>query len=193
MVGLAVGTRPDCVPDAVLDLLAELSGRTWLSVEYGLQTIHDRTLDWLRRGHGYDAFLDAVRRSRQRGLEIGAHVILGLPGESPRDMRATAREVARLGLHSVKIHNLHAVRGTRLAELAADGQVRFPELAEYAVYVVDFLGAIVARLRGGPHQRRGPAGVSWWPRGGAWISRPSVRRSTPSSAAVTRGRGSGRA
>ena len=72
VVGLAIGTRPDCVPDDVLDLLEELGGQTYLSVEYGLQTIHDRSLDWMNRGHHYDAFLDAMERSRNRGFEICA-------------------------------------------------------------------------------------------------------------------------
>ena len=139
VVGLVIGTRPDCVGDDVLDLLAEFSQRTWLLVEYGLQTIHDRTLDWMNRGHHYDAFLDAVRRSRCRGLEIGAHVILGLPGESREDMVATAREVARLQIDSVKLHNLHAVRNTPLADLVLSGEVRLPVLEEYVGYVVDFL------------------------------------------------------
>src|SRR5688500_12563679 len=80
VVGLAIGTRPDCVPDDVLDLLTELAGRTYLSVEYGAQTIHDRSLDWMNRGHHHDAFLDALERSRGRGFEICVHVILGLPG-----------------------------------------------------------------------------------------------------------------
>ena len=72
VVGLAIGTRPDCVPDDVLDLLEELAGRTHLSVEYGLQTMHDRSLDWMNRGHHHDAFLDAIERSRGRGFEICA-------------------------------------------------------------------------------------------------------------------------
>ena len=153
VVGLAIGTRPDCVGDEVLDLLATLAERTWLSLEFGLQTIHARTLDWLRRGHDYAAFVDAVRRSQRRGLNVGAHVILGLPGESRDDMRATAVELARLRIQSVKLHNLHAVRGTDLADLAAAGKVRFPELAEYAGYVVDFLerlppDCVIDRLSG---------------------------------------------
>jgi hypothetical protein len=139
VVGLAIGTRPDCVRDEVLDLLAELAARTWLGVEYGLQTIHDRTLRWLGRGHCYADFLDAARRSGNRGFEIGAHVILGLPGESREDMRATAGELARLGINAVKLHNLHAVRGTRLADMLAAGQVHLPEMAEYVAYVADFL------------------------------------------------------
>src|SRR5262245_12747668 len=92
VVGLAIGTRPDCVPDDVLGLLEELAGRTYLSVEYGMQTIHDRSLDWMNRGHHYDAMIDAVGRSRGSGFEIGAHAILGLPGESLDDMLAKERE-----------------------------------------------------------------------------------------------------
>ena len=153
VVGLAIGTRPDCVPDEVLDLLAELSRRTWLSVEYGLQSIHDGSLDWIRRGHRYDAFLDAVRRSHQRGLHLGAHVILGLPGESRELMLATARELARLEIESVKLHNLYAVKDTPLAEAVARGEVRLLEMEEYVGHVVAFLeqlppGCVVDRLSG---------------------------------------------
>ncbi len=139
VVGLAIGTRPDCVGESVMDLLAEMAQTTWVVVEYGLQTIHDRTLDRLNRGHHYDAFLDAHRRTRARGIDVGVHVILGLPGESRDDMRATARELAQLEIHSVKLHNLYAVRNTRLADQVAAGQVRLPEFAEYVEYVVDFL------------------------------------------------------
>ena len=139
VVGLIVGTRPDSVPDDVLDLLAELSQRTWLSVEYGLQTIHDRSLDWLNRGHGYHAFLDAVQRSRRRGLRIGAHVILGLPCETRDHMLATARELARLRIDSVKLHNLYVAKETPLARLWGAGRVELPEQDQYVGYVVDFL------------------------------------------------------
>lgn len=153
VVGLVIGTRPDCVADDVLDLLAELSRQTWLSIEYGLQSIHDRSLDWMNRGHHYDAFLDAVRRSRVRGLLVGAHVILGLPGESPQDMLATARELARLRIDSVKLHNLHAIRNTPLADMVTSGEVRLAGLEEYVGYVVDFLeevpaSCVVDRLSG---------------------------------------------
>lgn len=153
VVGLIVGTRPDCVPEDVLTLLEALSRRTWLSIEYGLQSIHDRTLDWLNRGHRYDAFLDAVGRSRSRGLRVGAHLILGLPEESPKDMLATAREIARLRIDSVKLHNLQAVRGTALADMVAAGKVDFPAREEYVGYVVDFLeqlppDCVIDRLSG---------------------------------------------
>ncbi len=139
IVGLAIGTRPDCVPNEVLDLLAELAQKTWVLLELGLQTIHNRTLDWLGRHHTYEAFLDAAERAQKRHLPVGAHVIVGLPGESADQVRATAEEIARLGLHSVKVHNLYVARDTRLAQLYQAGQVRLPSLEEYAGLVVDFL------------------------------------------------------
>ncbi len=142
VIGLAIGTRPDCVPNDVLDLLTELAGRTYLSVEYGLQTIHDRSLDWMNRGHHHDAFLDAMARSRGRGFEICAHVMLGLPGESHADMLATADEVARLELDAVKIHNLYAVQHTPLADQVESGEVRLMERDEYVHVLVDFLERI---------------------------------------------------
>jgi uncharacterized protein len=153
VVALAIGTRPDCVPDDVLDLLAEFAARTSLSVEYGLQTIHERSLAWMNRGHGHAAFLDALARSRGRGFEIGAHVILGLPGETHDDMLATARELARLDLDSVKIHNLYAVKNTPLAEQVARGEVELLPRQTYVRTLVDFLellppGMVVERIGG---------------------------------------------
>ena len=142
VVALAIGTRPDCVPDDVLDLLQEIAGKTRLSVEYGLQTIHNRSLDWMNRGHHHDAFLDAMKRSRGRGFEICAHVMLGLPGESYEDMLATAREVARLKLDSIKIHNLYVVKKTPLATQLENGEVTLMERDDYVKTVVSFLELI---------------------------------------------------
>jgi radical SAM protein (TIGR01212 family) len=153
VVGLAIGTRPDCVPDDVLELLTEIAGRTRLSVEYGMQTMHDRSLAWMNRGHGHAAFVDAMERSRGRGFEICAHVMLGLPGESPDDMRATARELARLRPDAVKIHNLYAVKRTPLADQVARGEVTLMERSDYVAAVVDFLellppSAVIERISG---------------------------------------------
>ncbi len=166
VVGLVIGTRPDCVPDEVLDLLQELATRhsphvaqslrseirrgedsdspvsekpAYVSVEFGMQTMHDRSLDWMNRGHHHDAMIDAVARSGGRGFEIGAHVILGLPGESHDDMMATARELGRLGVDAVKIHNLYCVKKTPLADQLARGEVRLMERAEYVRTVVNFI------------------------------------------------------
>jgi len=139
IVGLVVGTRPDCLPDDVLELLSEFAREGYVSLELGMQTIHDRSLDWMNRGHHYDAFLDAMVRCRGRGFELCAHVMLGLPGESHQDMLATAREVARLNLDAVKLHNLYAVRNTPLGEWVARGEVTLMERADYIRTVVDFL------------------------------------------------------
>jgi radical SAM protein (TIGR01212 family) len=154
IVGLVIGTRPDCVPDDVLDLIEALARaeqsvrdsqfrvserRVYVAVEYGMQTMHDPSLDWMNRGHHHDAMIDAVERSRGRGFEIGAHVILGLPGESHDDMMATARELGRLGIDAVKIHNLYCVKNTPLAEQVARGEVRLMERAEYVQTLVDFI------------------------------------------------------
>ena len=139
VVGLAIGTRPDCVGDDVLALLEEIAVNNPLYVEYGMQTIHDRSLDWMNRGHHHDAMVDAVSRSRGRGFEIGAHVILGLPGETHSEMLDTAREIGRLDLDSIKIHNLYVVHNTRLAEECARGETRLMERDEYVRTLVDFI------------------------------------------------------
>ncbi|MCA9270008.1 MAG: TIGR01212 family radical SAM protein [Planctomycetales bacterium] len=139
VVGLAIGTRPDCVPNDVLDLLESLARQSFLSVEYGMQTMHDRSLDWMNRGHHHDAMVDAVARSKGRGFEICAHAILGLPGESHDDMLATATEIARLQVDSVKIHNLYAVKNTPLADQVAAGEASLIGRDDYVATLIDFL------------------------------------------------------
>lgn len=139
VVGLAIGTRPDCVPNDVLDLLAELAERTYVTVELGLQTMHDRSLEWMNRGHHHEATIDAMERSRGRGFEICGHVMLGLPGETHADMLATAREVVRLQFDAVKIHNLYAVKNTPLAEQVARGEVTLLGRDAYLAALIDFL------------------------------------------------------
>ena len=139
VVAMAIGTRQDCVPDDVLDLLQEIGEKVPLTVEYGLQTIHQKSLDWMNRGDNHDSFLDAMERSVGRGFELCAHIMLGLPGESHADMMATAREVASCGLDAVKIHNLYAVEKTPLAEQVRSGEVKLMERDEYVSTLVDFL------------------------------------------------------
>jgi radical SAM protein (TIGR01212 family) len=153
IVGLAVGTRPDCVPEPVLDLLEEYARTRYVCLELGLQTVHDRSLDWMNRGHHYDAFVDAVERCQGRGLDLCAHVILGLPGESRDDMLATADALASLPVHGVKIHNLHVVHDTPLEAMYQAGTVRMLERDEYVGLVCDFLerlrpDIVIHRLNG---------------------------------------------
>ena len=153
VVGLTIGTRPDCVGDEVLELLEEIAARSPLFVEYGMQTMHDRSLDWMNRGHHHDAMIDAVARSRGRGFEMGAHVILGLPDETHAEMLETGREIGRLALDSIKIHNLYVVRNTRLEEECARGETRLMTRDEYVSTLVDFIeilppSIVVERITG---------------------------------------------
>ncbi|MFK7768109.1 MAG: TIGR01212 family radical SAM protein [Mariniblastus sp.] len=146
VVALAIGTRQDCVPDDVLDLLEEIGQKIPLTVEYGLQTIHDKSLDWMNRGHYHDSFEDAMERSIGRGFELCAHIMLGLPGETHEDMMATARVVADCGLDAVKVHNLYCVKNTPLEEEVLSGKVVLMERDEYVSTLVDFLELLPATM-----------------------------------------------
>ncbi len=159
VVGLAVGTRPDCVPDEVLDLLAEYHRRTYFWLELGLQSSHDRTLEWLQRGHDYATFAKAYDAARMRGLRICVHVIIGLPGESRADMLATADRLAELQVAGVKLHLLHVLRNTPLGSLYAEGGFQLLAMDEYVELVVDLLerlhpATLIHRLTGdGPRDQ----------------------------------------
>ncbi len=146
VVGLIVGTRPDCLQPEVVDLLGEYHRRTYFWLELGLQSPYDRTLARLNRGHDFAAFAGAVERCRERGLRVCAHVILGLPGETRAEMLGTARVLNGLGVDGVKLHLLHVMRGTRLAELHARGEVPLLERDDYVGLVCDFLERLDPRI-----------------------------------------------
>ena len=137
--GLCVGTRPDCVDAEKIDLLAGIAEQHFVSVEYGLQSSLDRTLERINRGHTSEDFRSAVRLTAHRGIRICAHVILFLPGESEADMLRTAEFLSALPVDSVKIHHLHAVENTRLAAEYRRGEVRFPGFEEYVRTLCTFL------------------------------------------------------
>ena len=139
VVALSVGTRPDCLPPEVLDLLAGLACQKPIWLELGLQTANDQQLAELNRGHSLADFERAVDLAHGRGLEVVAHVILDLPGESARDRIATASCLNRTGVQGVKIHNLHVLAGTPLADRFHKGQVELADLEGYAGKVVDLL------------------------------------------------------
>ncbi|MGF1580142.1 MAG: TIGR01212 family radical SAM protein, partial [Gemmataceae bacterium] len=139
IVGPAIATRPDCVPDDVLDLLESYAEEKYVCLELGLQSIHDRSLDWMNRGHYFPSYADAVHRCQGRNLDICVHVILGLPGENHADMMATAEVVAASPVHAVKIHNLHVVKDTPMEQMYERGEVPMFELGEYVQVVCDFL------------------------------------------------------
>jgi radical SAM protein (TIGR01212 family) len=158
VVGLTVGTRPDCIPGDVLDLLAEYHRRTYFWLELGLQSVHDKTLAWLQRGHDYAAFLSGYQEAKQRGLRVCVHIILGLPGESRDDMLATAAELARLGVDGIKIHLLHVLGNTPLGDRYTAGEFSVLDQQEYVGIVADVLErlpseTLIHRLTGdGPRE-----------------------------------------
>ena len=139
MVGLIIGTRPDCLPDTVLDLLAELNQRTYLWLELGMQTMHDQTLQAINRGHDHACFVEAVKRCKQKGLRICAHLILGLPGESRDQMLASVEELNRLGVDGVKLHHLHVLKGSLLEEQYRNGTLPLMDRDAYVALLVDAL------------------------------------------------------
>ena len=139
VVGLIVGTRPDCLPPETIALLGEYARKTYFWLELGLQSPLDRTLKFLGRGHDFASFTEAVRACKREGIRVSAHVILGLPGESREEMLGTARILNDLGIDGVKIHLLHVMKETPLAELYARGEVPLLERDEYVGLVCDFL------------------------------------------------------
>lgn len=134
MVGLCVGTRPDCVPPAALDLLAgyrEQGYEVWL--ELGLQTAHDKTLKRINRGHDFRCYQQTARLARQRGLKVCCHLIVGLPGETQRDHLLTLQRVVETGVDGIKLHPLHVVTGSTLARAWRAGRLSELALEDYAV------------------------------------------------------------
>ncbi|MEE8540889.1 MAG: TIGR01212 family radical SAM protein, partial [Desulfobacterales bacterium] len=124
VVGLSIGTRPDCINEPVLELLQAYTQRYLIWIEYGLQSAHDATLTLINRGHDLKCFQNAVRATRKRGIQICVHVILGLPGETRSDMLETAHTLAELEIDGLKIHLLYVVKGTRLESLYRQGRFR---------------------------------------------------------------------
>jgi len=137
--GLAIGTRPDCVQEPILDVLERISRSTYLWMEYGLQSIHEKTLQLINRCHTFETFAGAVHRTKKRGIPVVAHIILGLPEETRDDMLETARALSRLPVDGIKIHSLHAVRGTGLEKWYREGRWTPMTPEGYSSLVVDFL------------------------------------------------------
>ncbi len=146
VVGLIIASRPDCLPDAVLDYLQELSGQTYLWLELGIQSTYDRSLKLINRRHDYSCSVDSILRARSRGLRLCAHIILGLPGETRDEMLAMASELNRQEVDGVKLHLLHVMKGTRLAGMYGRGEVAVMGRDEYAGLVCDFLELLDPRI-----------------------------------------------
>lgn len=141
VVGLVIGTRPDCMPDELLRYLEGINRHTFLLVEYGIESTNDETLGRINRGHTFQTTAEAIERTASRGILTGGHVIFGLPGETPRDIVAQAGVLSRLPLTTLKIHQLQLIRGTRMAVEYEQHPERFClfGLEEYISLVIDYL------------------------------------------------------
>ena len=142
IVGLSIGTRPDCLGEDVIALLKELNRIKPISVELGLQTIHEETARYIRRGYESHVYFDAVRRLKAAGIEVVTHIILGLPGETPEMMQETTRAAVQAGTDGVKFHLLHVLRGTDLAKDYEAGKFSCLSLEEYG----DILRSCIRQL-----------------------------------------------
>lgn len=141
VVGIVIGTRPDCMPDSLLGYLEEMNKSTFLLVEYGIESTRDATLHRINRGHTYQQTIDAVERTAGRGILTGGHVILGLPGETHRDLVEQAAALSHLPLTTLKMHQLQLIRGTRMAREYEQHPEDFHlfGVEEYIDLVVDYV------------------------------------------------------
>lgn len=187
VVGLVVGTRPDCMPEAVLDRLAEMARRSFVLVEYGVETTDNATLRRINRGHTFECAAQAVERTAARGIPVGAHLILGLPGETREAMVERAGEMSRLPLDTLKLHQLQILRGTRMAvefERSPEDFVSFTA-ESYAGTVVDFLERLRPDMAVERFTSQSPRDLLVWPDWGlknyeftALVKRELERRDT---------------
>ncbi len=138
IVGISIGTRPDCVDDDKIKLISSYKNDYYTWIEYGLQSIHDKTLHKINRGHDYDCFLRAYEKTKEAGINVCVHVIFGL-WETQDEIMQTAQELARLGVDGVKIHMLCALQNTKLARMYEAGEIDFMSEDEYIQTVCDFL------------------------------------------------------
>lgn len=142
VVGLVIGTRPDCMPDNLLDYLEELNRRTFLIVEYGVESANDETLLRINRGHTFRQSCEAIRRTAERGIRVGAHVILGFPWEPFDELMRQAEEIGRLPLTTLKLHQLQIIRGTQLAREYAEHPWAVPTAEEYIDLVLHYISRL---------------------------------------------------
>jgi radical SAM protein (TIGR01212 family) len=174
VVGLVVGTRPDCLGPAVLEVIGRIAAETYVMVELGLQSASDEVLRGINRGHTVREFLEAAVALRRAGAEVGAHLIYGLPGDAREGFVGAAGLLSGAGVRGVKLHHLHVVRGSGLERAWREGLVRVPEYDEYVSACADFLarlspGVAVMRLAGSapPGMLLAPR----WEKGGAEAGR----------------------
>ncbi|MEE1329282.1 MAG: TIGR01212 family radical SAM protein [Oscillospiraceae bacterium] len=146
VVGLAIGTRPDCLSDEVVELLAQINAIKPVSVELGLQTVHPKSIQYIRRGYGNNVYFDAVGRLKEASIEVVTHIILGLPGETPEMAVQTTKAAVDAGTDGVKFHLLHVLQGTDLAKDYAAGKFSCLSMEEYGCWLKQCIAALPAHI-----------------------------------------------
>ena len=139
IIGLAIGTRPDAVDEEKIRMLEELAAKHFILIEYGLQSIYDKSLSFINRGHDYATFLKAVHMTKDRGIHIGAHIIAGFPTETREEMLSMAEEISSLPIGFLKVHQLQVVRDTPLADMYRETPFYTFGYEEYLEFIVDFI------------------------------------------------------
>ncbi len=142
IVGLVIGTRPDCIDESLLDYFRLLSEKAYLVIEYGIESVYNKTLQKINRGHTFEDSVEALEKTAQRGILAGGHMIFGLPGEKREEMLDSARIISELPLHSVKFHQLQIMKNTRMAEEYNEHPERFyflPDIEDYLEFMVQYI------------------------------------------------------
>ena len=139
VIGLSVGTRSDCIDEEKIEIFERLAKDNYVSVEYGIESIYDKTLEFMNRGHNYQSVIDAIELSKGRGIQLGTHIIVGMPTETEDEMLAMADEVSGLGIDTFKIHNLHIIKNTQLARMYKEKPFKLFSYEEYLKFIVKFL------------------------------------------------------
>ncbi|MDO5027992.1 MAG: TIGR01212 family radical SAM protein [Bacillota bacterium] len=170
IVGISISTRPDCIGDEYLDYLAALKDDYLISLEYGLQSVNNRTLDKINRGHKLSDYIDGVLRTKKRGLRVCTHLILNLPWDSVDDAIEAANLVSILGVDEIKLHSLYIAQGTKMAKMYEQGQFVLRSKEDYVETVAKFLAYLDKDIAVQRLLSRVPAeesvfsnwGISWW-------------------------------
>jgi radical SAM protein (TIGR01212 family) len=167
--GLVIGTRPDCVNDAILDLIAEKSTNHFVTIEYGIESTSEDTLVRINRQHTYQEAVEAIQKTKERNIHIGAHLILGLPGESKADQLAHAIRISELPIDTLKLHQLQIVKNTTFAKEFKNNPTAFHlfEMDEYIDLVVDFLELLHPMIKVERFVNQSPADMLIAPKWGA--------------------------
>ena len=172
VVGLCIGTRPDCVNGEILKILSDLNKDYFISVEYGVESVYDKNLDWAQRGHDFKTSVMAIEKTKRYGLDVAAHIIFGFPGETKSEILMSAEKINVLPVDSIKVHNLHVVKNTPLEYYYGSNPFKLFSEEEWIEIIADFLeklrpDIVIQRLIG--EAKNNTLVAPNWRRSKSWI------------------------